>query len=305
MTLHLNKAGVSVLVPGQQQALDWIRSGRKKLLIGGNWVDSVSGKTFWTEDPSTEQPLTQVEEADSPDIDKAVAAARSAFEAPSWWAISPHERARYLLRIADAVELHGDELAAIETYDNGVPYLPSKTLIPHIAEAFRYYAGWVSMIYGTTNPTYSSRFIYKLREPMGVCALTHAWNVPLGMAATKIALALACGNTVVLKPAAQAPLSKLRLAELIQACGPAAGGSEYRSEARAKRRRCHFGPHVHRQDRLHRLYPRRQAGPAGLRWQHEKGVAGVRRNNQSGFGREFGAESIESHTQTKSVLMKL
>lgn len=219
MTSHLNKAAESALVPGQQEAMDWIQSDTKKLLIGGEWIEAASGKTFPTQDPSTEQWLAQVAEADTEDIDKAVKAARSAFDAPSWSGISPHERARYLLRIADAVERHGDELAAIETYDNGVPYLASKARIPHIAETFRYYAGWISKIYGTTNPSDASRFIYMLREPMGVCALINAWNVPLGMAATKIAPALACGNTAVLKPAEQAPLSTLRLAELIQQCG--------------------------------------------------------------------------------------
>src|SRR5437868_2301213 len=143
MTSLLNKSGDASLVPGQQQALDWIHSGAKKLLIGGEWVDAVSGETFLTEDPSTEQSLGLVAQADSADIDKAVAAARRAFEAPYWSGISPHERARYLLRIADAVERHGDELAAIETYDNGVRYLASKARIPHIVETFRYYAGWV------------------------------------------------------------------------------------------------------------------------------------------------------------------
>ena len=202
-----------------EKARAWIAAGPKKLLIGGQWVEAASGRTFDTANPATEEVLTQIAEADAADIDRAVASARKAFESPTWSGISPHARARYLFRIADAIEAHGDELAYIETLDNGVPITASRARIAHVAETFRYYGGWPSKIYGTTNPTDSGRFIYMLREPMGVCALINAWNVPLGMAATKIAPALACGNTAVLKPAEQAPLTTLRLAELIQECG--------------------------------------------------------------------------------------
>src|SRR5438477_6974552 len=205
MTSQSTTPGEKPLSPGHRKALEWIRSGPKRLLIGGQWVDAESGKTFDASDPATEQLLTRVAEADSADIDKAVAAARRALEAPTWSGISPHARARYLFKIADAIDANGEELAAIETLDNGVPFAASKARIAHVAETFRYYAGWVSKIYGTTNPSDASRFIYMLREPMGVCALINAWNVPLGMAATKIAPALACGNTAVLTPAEQAP----------------------------------------------------------------------------------------------------
>lgn len=223
MTSTSTLAEPVTLHPGQQKALEWIQSGPKKLFIDGTWVDAISGKTFAAENPATEQELVQVAEAGPDDVDRAVVAARRAFESSSWSGISPHERAKYLLKIADAVERHGDELAAIETYDNGVPFSASRARIPHIAETFRYYAGWVSKLYGTTNPSDDGRFIYMLREPIGVCALISAWNVPLGMAATKIAPALACGNTAVFKPAEQAPLSALRLAELIDECGLPAG----------------------------------------------------------------------------------
>nr|WP_254599175.1 MULTISPECIES: aldehyde dehydrogenase family protein [Burkholderia] len=193
------------------------------MLIGGKWVNAVSGKTFDTINPATEEVLATVAEADSADIDAAVVAARRAFEAPSWAGISPHARTRYLLKIADAVEQHAEELAILETLDNGMPLSSARARAAQVAEIFRYYAGWPTKIYGTTNPTDSARFIYMLREPMGVCGLINAWNVPLAMAAMKIAPALACGNTAILKPAEQTPLSTLRLAELIEGIGLPAG----------------------------------------------------------------------------------
>lgn len=207
------------LSPPQRKALDWARSGPKRLFIGGEWVAARSGKSFEVIDPSTEKPLCQVAEADQPDIDAAVAAARRAFEAPAWSAITPHARTRALLKIADAIESHAEELATIETLDVGMPTWYSAGVAAMAAEVFRYYAGWPSKILGTTNPTDSSGFLYMLREPLGVCAQIIPWNVPLLMACGKIANALACGNTVVLKPAEQAPLSSLRLAELIAEAG--------------------------------------------------------------------------------------
>jgi acyl-CoA reductase-like NAD-dependent aldehyde dehydrogenase len=211
---------VSAISAGHRKVLEWLESSvPKRMLIGGKWVDAVSGKTFETINPSTEERLALVAEADSADVDAAVTAARRAFESPSWAGISPHARTRYLLKIADAVESHAEELAVLETLDNGMPLSSSAARVAQVAEIFRYYAGWPTKIYGTTNPTDSARFIYMLREPMGVCGLINAWNVPLVMAAMKIAPALACGNTAVLKPAEQTPLSTLRLAELIEETG--------------------------------------------------------------------------------------
>jgi len=204
---------------GHKQALAWIQAGPKRMLIGGRWVDARSGKTLETVNPATEEILARVAEADSADVDVAVAAARRAFEAPSWAGISPDARTRVLLKIADAVERHAEELAVLETLDVGAPLSFSLGRVANVAETFRYYAGWPTKIMGTTNPTDDARFIYMLREPMGVCALINAWNVPLMMAAMKIAPALACGNTVVLKPAEQTPLSTLRLGELIEEVG--------------------------------------------------------------------------------------
>ena len=206
-------------IPGHRQALAWLDGSAKRMLIGGKWVDAISGKTFQTINPSTEETLASVAEADSADVNTAVAAARRAFEAPTWTGISPHARTRVLLKIADAIEQHAEELAVLETLDNGAPLSFAARQVANMADIFRYYAGWPTKILGTTNPTDSSRFIYMLREPMGVCALINAWNAPLAMAAMKIAPALACGNTVVLKPAEQTPLSTLRLAELIEEVG--------------------------------------------------------------------------------------
>jgi acyl-CoA reductase-like NAD-dependent aldehyde dehydrogenase len=204
---------------GHRKALEWLASTPKRLLIGGQWVGALSGKTFATINPATEETLARVAEADSADIDAAVVAARRAFEAPTWTGISPHARARLLLKIADAVEQNTEELAALETLNNGAPLAFAARQVASMAEMFRYFAGWPTKILGTTNPTDGSRFIYMLREPMGVCALINAWNAPLAMAGMKLAPALACGNTVILKPAELTPLSTLRLAELIESVG--------------------------------------------------------------------------------------
>src|SRR5258706_7486846 len=205
--------------PGHRKALEWLQTASKRMLIGGQWVDAVSGKTFETFDPATEERLALVAEADSADVDAAVAAARRAFEAPTWTGISPHARTRLLLKVAEAVDEHAEELAALETLNNGAPLSFAARQVANVAETFRYYAGWPTKIMGTNNTTDASRFIYMLREPMGVCALINAWNAPLAMAGIKIAPALACGNTVILKPAEQTPLSTLRLAELIEDVG--------------------------------------------------------------------------------------
>jgi len=206
-----------------RRASGWLADGPKKLFIAGKWVSALSGKTAHTIDPATENTLATVAEADMNDVDLAVAAAREAFESGIWRGISPHQRSRLLFKIADLIDAHSEELAVLETLDVGAPLAFAQRHVAHSAETFRYYAGWPTKIYGTTNPTGEDRFIYMLREPMGVCALINAWNVPLVMAATKIAPALACGNTVVIKPAEQTPLSTLRLAELIEMAGVPAG----------------------------------------------------------------------------------
>src|SRR6266851_1453631 len=133
-----------------------------------------------------------------------------------WPSMGPHERARLMFKIAELIDAHADELAELETLDNGKPLTFSRGFdIPASAETFRYYGGWVTKIYGETNPSDPAFFNYTLREPVGVCGQIIPWNFPLLMAAWKLGPALACGNTVILKPAEQTPLTALRLGELI------------------------------------------------------------------------------------------
>src|SRR5713226_6821882 len=192
----------------------------RKMLIDGKWVEAASGKTFETLNPATGQVLARVAEGDKEDIDRAVRAARRAFDDGKWARMNPTERQRLLLRIADLIEANGDELAQLETLDNGKPFMESRHVdIPAAAETFRYYAGWVTKIYGETNPSDVAFFNFTLREPVGVCGQIIPWNFPLLMAAWKLAPALACGNTSILKPAEQTPLTALRLGELIMEAG--------------------------------------------------------------------------------------
>lgn len=202
--------------PSHQRALDWIASGPKQNLIGGQWQDARSGELIDSINPETEARLTSIANAGSVDVDLAVAAARSAFEAPGWAGMNPHQRTLALLRIADIVEANAEELAVLESLDNGMPLWFSTAGVTAVVNQFRYYAGWPSKIFGSTNPSAPDVLNFTLREPLGVCGQIIAWNAPLIMASMKIANALACGNTVVLKPAELASFTTLRLAELIQ-----------------------------------------------------------------------------------------
>ncbi len=187
-----------------------------KLFIDNRFVEAQSGKTFETVDPSTEEVLTNVAEGDKADIDKAVAAARRAFDGGAWPKMSARERGRVLLKIADLIMKHRDELARLESLDNGKPIFETSNVdIPQSAEVFAYYGGWADKVYGQTIPVADTFFAYTLREPHGVCGQIIPWNFPLLMAAWKLAPALACGNTTVLKPAEQTPLTALRLAEIL------------------------------------------------------------------------------------------
>jgi aldehyde dehydrogenase (NAD+) len=191
-----------------------------KLFINGKWVDSVSGKTFDTLNPATEEVLTCVAEGDSADIDLAVTAARKAFEEGPWRNIDARDRGRVLLEIANLIEKNKEELALLETLDNGKPISETTNVdIPLVIDCFIYYAGWADKIHGETIPVRGNFFNYTLREPVGVVGQIIPWNFPLLMAAWKIAPALACGNTVVLKPAEQTPLTALRLGEICQEAG--------------------------------------------------------------------------------------
>jgi acyl-CoA reductase-like NAD-dependent aldehyde dehydrogenase len=200
-------------------ALDFLKR-RQQLLIGGKWMPAKSGKTFETINPANEEVLALIAEGDKADVDEAVKAARAAFETGKWSSISPHQRTRYLLKVADLIDKYADELAELESLDNGKPVSQARTIdIAGAAGVFRYFAGWATKIYGETNPSDPAFFNYTLREPIGVCGLIVPWNFPLMMAVNKLAPALACGNTTILKPAEQTPLTALRLGEIIQEAG--------------------------------------------------------------------------------------
>lgn len=190
-----------------------------QLFIDGQWVDAESGKTFTTPNPATGQPLAEVAEADKVDIDKAVAAARRAYEG-KWSKMSARDRGRLLYKLSLLIEEHSAELAALETSDNGKPIKESLYVdLPQVVENFEYFAGWATKIEGETIPVPGQMFNYTLREPIGVCGQIIPWNFPLLMAAWKLAPALAAGNTIVLKPAEQTPVGAMELAKLIQEAG--------------------------------------------------------------------------------------
>jgi aldehyde dehydrogenase (NAD+) len=197
-----------------------------KLLIGGNWVEASGSKRFDTINPATAEVLTTVSDAGAADVNAAVQAARNAFDdtAGPWRKLSASERGRVLWKIADLLEQNIDELAQLETLDNGKPIFESRYVdMPMVVDVFRYYAGWATKIHGETIGINESAFTYTLREPVGVVGAIVAWNFPLLLASWKLAPALACGNTVVLKPAEQTPLSALRFGELCRQVGLPAG----------------------------------------------------------------------------------
>ena len=191
-----------------------------KMLIDGAWVDAVSGRTFETINPATGEVITRVAEGGKDDVERAVGAARRAFESGPWKKITPRERGRLLYKLADLIEQHIDELAALETLDNGKPLNDSRHIdLPLVVECYRYYAGWADKIEGRTIPINGPYFCYTRHEPVGVCGQIIPWNFPLLMQAWKWAPALAAGCTSVLKPAEQTPLSALRVGELAMEAG--------------------------------------------------------------------------------------
>ncbi|XP_075484810.1 benzaldehyde dehydrogenase, mitochondrial [Primulina tabacum] len=191
-----------------------------KLLINGKFVEASSGKTFPTLDPRNGEVIAHVAEGDAEDINRAVAAARKAFDEGPWPKMTAYERCKIILRFADLVEKHNDEIAALETWDNGKPYEQSaKIEIPMFVRLFRYYAGWADKIHGLTIPADGPHHVQTLHEPIGVAGQIIPWNFPLLMFAWKVGPALACGNTVVLKPAEQTPLSALLVAKLFHEAG--------------------------------------------------------------------------------------
>src|SRR5919106_1913115 len=192
---------------------------RQQLFIDGQFVDSESGKTFKSPNPATGETFAEVAEADKADVDKAVAAARKAYEG-KWSKMSARDRGRLLYKLSQLIERDAAQLAELETRDNGKPIKESTYIdLPGVVENFEYFAGWATKIEGETIPVPGQMFNYTLREPVGVCGQIIPWNFPLLMAAWKLAPALAAGNTVVLKPAEQTPVGAMELAKLIQEAG--------------------------------------------------------------------------------------
>lgn len=209
---------MSTTLEPKQFALPKIR--QTGILIGDEFRPAVSGKTFQTINPATEEVICEVAEGDAADVDLAVHAARAAFETGPWSRIDARERGRLMNKLADLAERHLDELAALETLDNGKPISDARAAdLPLAIDCLRYYAGWADKIKGDTVPIRGDYFCYTRREPIGVCGQIIPWNFPLLMVAWKWGPALATGNTIVMKPAEQTPLSCLRMAELALEAG--------------------------------------------------------------------------------------
>ena len=209
-----------------EQRTDTFVRSQHKLLIDGDWVDPAGGETFETINPATEDVLAEVSYGQAEDIDRAVRAARKAFADDSpWRRMNASDRGRMIWKISELIEEHADELAMLETLDNGKPFAVARAAdVALAADLFRYMAGWPTKIEGTTVPISAipapgEYLAYTLREPVGVVGQIIPWNFPLLMAAWKLGPVLACGCTVVLKPAEQTPLSALRLGELLQEAG--------------------------------------------------------------------------------------
>jgi phenylacetaldehyde dehydrogenase len=209
-----------------QDSVSQFVASTRKMLINGKWTNSISGKTFPTYNPATGKVLAQVTEGDAADIDLAVQAARQAFDNGPWRRMTASERGRLMWKLSDLIEKNLQELAELESLDNGKPLTVARAAdVPLAVDLFRYMAGWATKIEGNTIPisvpyTPGARYLaYTVREPVGVVGQIIPWNFPLLMAAWKLGPALAAGCTVVLKPAEQTPLTALRLGELIMEAG--------------------------------------------------------------------------------------
>lgn len=197
-----------------------VKIGPTNLLINNEWVESVSGKRFETMNPATGETICSVAEADAADVDKAVNAARAAFNNGEWCQMSATRRGELLYKLADLIEQNKEELARLETLDNGKPLSESMNAdLPLVIACYRYFAGWADKVQGKTIPINGPYFCYTRHEPVGVVGQIIPWNFPLLMQAWKLGPALATGNTVVMKTAEQTPLSALRLGELIIEAG--------------------------------------------------------------------------------------
>jgi len=196
---------------------------RKQLFINGEWRDAAGGKTIEVVNPATEEVIAEVASAERADVDAAAAAARAALDGP-WGKLSARERGKIVWKIGERLLERADEIARLETLHNGKPIFESRQIeVPAAAECFQYYAGWADKIHGETVPVKGNYLAYTLREPVGVVAAIVPWNFPLLLTAWKVAPALACGNTVIIKPASQTPLTALALAEIAAEAGVPAG----------------------------------------------------------------------------------
>ena len=204
-------------------AVETVREPRvehTECFIGGRWLPAASGKTFATINPATEEVIAEVAEGDAADVDAAVAAARGAFESGPWSRMDARDRGRLMYRLADRIEDEIDELAALESLDNGKPISDARAAdLPLVIDCLRYYAGFADKIHGATIPIRGNYFSYTRKEPVGVVGQIIPWNFPMLMTAWKWGPALAAGCTIVMKPAEQTPLTCLRMAQLAQQVG--------------------------------------------------------------------------------------
>jgi acyl-CoA reductase-like NAD-dependent aldehyde dehydrogenase len=204
----------------QPGTLEFLEKHPKTLFINNEWVAAQSGETFETRDPANGEVLAEVALAGEADVDAAVTAARAAFRGP-WSQLTAADRAALLFRLADLIDARADALAELETLDNGKPLrVARRGDLPYVTKHLRYQAGWADKIEGSTVPvTYPGQFVYTRREPLGVVAGIIPWNFPLLMAIWKLGPALTAGNTLILKPAEQTPLTALYLADLTKEAG--------------------------------------------------------------------------------------
>lgn len=192
----------------------------QKMLIDGEWIDSAGGKTFETLNPATGEPICRIAEGDAEDVDRAVKAARKAFESRGWRTMDASARGRLIYKLADLIETHADELAVLESMDNGKPVRDSRAIdIPAVVDVYRYYAGWADKVHGKVCAPNGPYHGYTVHEPVGVVGQIIPWNFPALMQAWKWGPALAMGCTTVLKPAEQTPLTAIRIGELAMEAG--------------------------------------------------------------------------------------
>ena len=201
-----------------------IATAPNKLFVEGEFRDAAGGESFGTFNPATERLITDVASAGVEDINVAVAGARKAFESGPWPEMTARARGRILWRIGELIRENQEEVAILETIDNGKPIFESRYVdIPMVSEVFQYYAGWADKMHGEVVPVGGNVLDYTLREPLGVVAAIVPWNFPLLLASWKVAPALAMGNTVIVKPASNTPLTALKLAELAAKAGLPSG----------------------------------------------------------------------------------